>query len=177
MPHSGIRPLFDLLHLNSYLMLEAIEQFDEQTSQERVLGHSKNSFKFVLGHIVWSRGGILGLLGKPLNYPWLEKFGGGQSHSDGSDYPQLSEVAAAYTRVATSVEKDLHALTEEAFMAPIADVPGEQENTLRGAISFWVWQDCYHTGQVGSILTTLGLTDLKTLHYERKQRRTTGGLR
>ncbi len=55
-------------------------------------------------------------------------------------------------------------------MKTAENVPGEQEQTIRSAISFWVWQDCYHTGQTGSMLTTLGLTDLKTLYYDRKAR-------
>jgi len=60
-------------------------------------------------------------------------------------------------------------------MEPAEGVPGEQESTARGAIAFWVWQDCYHTGQIGSIVTTLGLVDLKTLHYERQQRLQSSG--
>lgn len=170
MPHTSLRPLYDLVRLNSYLMMETIEQFDEDKAKERVLGGSRNSFKFVLGHIVWSRCRIADLLGESQSFPWLGKFAGGQSHSDGSDYPALSELAAAYEDVALALEEAFEGLSEDEFMSRTDNVPGEQENTVRGAISFWVWQDSYHMGQVGSILTTLGLTDLKTLHYERRDR-------
>lgn len=41
--------------------------------------------------------------------------------------------------------------------------------TTRGGISFWVWQDGYHMGQTGFILTTLGLTDIKKLYHKKKE--------
>lgn len=170
MPHTSIRPLYDLIRLNSILMIEAIDQFDEDTAKERILGGSKNSFKFLLGHMTWVRCMMSNSLGEPQSFPWADKFGGGQAHTDGSDYPKLSELAAAYKEVADFLETKLANLSEEDFMKPAENIPGEQEQTVRGAISFWVWQDCYHTGQTGSILTTVGLADLKTLYYNRKDR-------
>ena len=170
MPESCVRPLYDLLQLNSYLMLEAIDEFDEDSASERVLGGSKNSFKFVLGHIIWSRCRISDLLDEPLSFPWIGRFAGGQSQTDGADYPSLRELGQAYEELAIFLEQRLDSFSEAQLMHGLEDVLGEQENTVRGAISFWVWQDCYHLGQVGSILTTLGLTDFKTLHYNRKER-------
>ena len=72
--------------------------------------------------------------------------------------------------MADFLERKLEGLSEEELMKSADNVPGEQEQTVRGAVSFWVWQDCYHTGQVGSILTTLGLPDMKTLYYQKKER-------
>ena len=163
MPHTCIQPLYDLIRLNSILILEAIDQFDEDTANERVLGGSRNSFKFLLGHIIWVRCMMSNSLNEPQTFPWADKFGGGRSQSDGSDYPKLSELAAAYKEVGDFLERKTENLSEEDLMASADNVPGEQEQTVRGAVSFWVWQDCYHTGQIGSILTTVGLTDLKTL--------------
>lgn len=170
MPHTCIQSLYDLIRLNSILMLEAIDQFDEDSASERILGGSKNSFKFVLGHITWARCMVSNALGERQGFPAAEKFAGGKSQSDGSDYPTLSELAAAYKSVAAFLEKKLDSLTEDDLMKSADNIPGEQEQSVRGAVSFWVWQDCYHIGQTGSMLTTLGLTDLKTLYYDRKAR-------
>lgn len=170
MPHTYVQPLYDLIYLNTFQMLEAIDQFDETKSQERILGQSKNSFKFVLGHIIWGRCKMLSVLGESKPFPWLEKFAGGQAHTDGSDYPPLSVLASAYKEVSDFLEGKLEGLSEEALMTKREDAFGEQEKTTRGLIAFWVWQDCYHMGQVGSILTTLGLADLKTLYYRKKER-------
>ena len=100
MPHTCIQPLYDLIHLNTLQMLEAIDQFDENKAKERILGGGKNSFTFVLGHIIWDRCQMSKTLGEPQSFPWLEKFASGQTHTDGSDYPALSELATAYKEMA-----------------------------------------------------------------------------
>lgn len=168
MPHTTIQPLYDLIHLNTFQMIEAIEQFDENTARERVLGGGKNSFKFILGHIIWDRCQMSKILGEPQSFPWVDKFASGQAHTDGSDYPQLSELAAAYLELAKFLEHKLESMTEAKLMERTGHAFPEQEQTIRGGISFWVWQDCYHMGQTGSILTTLGLTDIKTLYHNKK---------
>ena len=159
-----------LIHLNTYLMQEVINQFDDANARKRVLGGSKNSFTFILGHIIWCRSRMASILGEPLDFPWMARFAGGQSQTDGSDYPDLAALAAAYEKLAAVLKRKLKSVSEEEFMVATEGVPGEQENTARGTIAFWVWQDCYHMGQVGSVVTTLGLTDLKTLHHDRQQR-------
>jgi uncharacterized damage-inducible protein DinB len=151
-------------------MLEAIEQFDENKANERVLGGGRSSFKFVLGHIIWDRCQMTKILGEPQSFPWVEKFASGQSHADSSDYPELSELANAYKELAVFLERKLESLSEEALMKSTENAFPEQEKTIRGGISFWVWQDCYHMGQTGSILTTLGLPDIKTLYHTKKER-------
>ena len=55
MPHTCSQSLYDLMHLNTVLIREAIDQFDEDKAKERILGGSKNSFKFMLGHMMWIR--------------------------------------------------------------------------------------------------------------------------
>lgn len=126
----------------------------------------------MLGHIVWTRCRVLGLAGEATTYPWLDKFAGGARQSEGSDYPTLRELGAAYSEVSEAMNRRLEGLSDAVLLEAVDDVPGEQEPTLRGVLTFWVWQDCYHLGQVGSILTTLGLTDFEALHYRRKQRLT-----
>ena len=170
MPHTCSQSLYDLMHLNTVLIREAIDQFDEDKAKERILGGSKNSFKFMLGHMMWIRCLMSKTLGEARSFPWTDKFGHNQSQTDGSDYPKLSEPAAAYKELADFLERKLEGLSEEELMKSADNVAGEQEQTVRGAVSFWVWQDCYHTGQVGSILTTLGLPDMKTLYYQKKER-------
>lgn len=170
MPHTCIQPLYDLIHFNTFQMLEAIEQFDENKANQRILGGGKNSFKFVLGHLIWDRCQMSKILGEPQSFPWIEKFASGQPHTDGSDYPVLSELATAYKELADFIERKLENLSEEELMKGIENAFPEQEKTIRGAIAFWVWQDCYHMGQTGSILTTLGLTDIKTMYHNKKKR-------
>ncbi len=105
MPHTGIQPLYDLIGLNSILILEAIDHFNQNTASERILGGSKNSFKFVLGHITWARCMMSNALGERQGFPGAEKFAGGQSQTDGSDYPSLAELAAAYKDVAGFLDR------------------------------------------------------------------------
>jgi len=168
MPHTSIQPLYDIIQLNSIQMIEAIDQFDENTARERILGGGKNSFKFILGHIIWDRCQISKILGEPQSFPWVGKFASGQKHSDGSDYPPLAELGDAYKKLADFLEEKLENLPEDAVMKATENAFPEQEKTIRGGIAFWVWQDCYHMGQTGSILTTLGLTDIKTLYHNKK---------
>ena len=170
MPTSLMRPLYDLLHLNTYLMEEALEEFDEAAANVRLLGGSRNSFKFVLGHVVWSRCRILAIVGEQKAYPWLHAFAGGATQSDGSDYPSLADLSTAYRDVSAAMMAGLDGMSDAALLEPADGVPGEQEPTTRGTLAFWVWQDCYDLGQVGSMLTSLGLTNFKELHYRRAQR-------
>jgi hypothetical protein len=58
-------------------MQEAIKQFNDTTAGERVLGGSKNSFTFVLGHIIWCRCRVASILGEAQEFPWLARFAGG----------------------------------------------------------------------------------------------------
>ena len=169
MAHTCVQPLYDLIQLNTIQMLEAIEQFDENKAKERLLGGGRNSFKFILGHIIWDRCQITKILGEPKDFPWLEKFASGTAHSDGSDYPKLSELGAAYKSLADFLDKKLAGLSEAELMKRTENAFPEQEKTIRGGITFWVWQDCYHMGQTGAILTTLGLTDIKTLYHNKKK--------
>ena len=57
------------MHLNSVLIREAIDQFDEDKAKERILGGSKNSFKFVLGHMIWIRCLMSKTLGAARSFP------------------------------------------------------------------------------------------------------------
>ena len=91
---------------------------------------------------------------------------GSTGASDGSGYPEMAELQAAWSELSTQV---LHALEsasdEDLERRPGADSP-HAEKTVLEALSFYAWHEPYHLGQLGTLRAQFGLKPTATLAVE-----------
>ncbi len=91
---------------------------------------------------------------------------GSTGASDGSGYPEMAELRAAWSELSTQV---LHALEsasdEDLERRPGADSP-HAEKTVLEALSFYAWHEPYHLGQLGTLRAQFGLKPTATLAVE-----------
>jgi uncharacterized damage-inducible protein DinB len=87
--------------------------------------------------------------------------------TDGTNYPSITEMRASWNTLSNRVTEELERATEERLLEPfemLEQILGEQ-NAL-GVLSYIMWHEVYHIGQIGTIRTLLGLRPMFDLMAE-----------
>lgn len=120
-----------------------------------------NSFNWIVGHLVISRGGILKLLNAE---PVLSLKEYGDTYSRGSSplvdstkALPIAELLAAYDETQERILSALDAVDEAYLAQPIKP---EDETTIGGRVSFLAWHDSYHAGQLEILRQLTGKNDV-----------------
>lgn len=155
----------DVFKMNAYHVDLVLEQVTEDQAKERLLGGGRNSLRWLIGHLIWDRSALLKTLGADPEYPWDDYFKSDKVHTDGTEYPSMGEIKKEWDRVHSLLIGKLESLDAADAQRTGPQLP-HQQPTLMGAAAFWLWQDCYHVGQIGSLRTLLGLNPLKQAYHD-----------
>ena len=149
MDKATLAMLFEATHSRLHLNVEGITHSDSLFYPL----HGGNCPNWVLGHIVWSRNSVLGLLGEaPV---WNEQVAsryqrGSEPFADASEAQPLEEILAAFDDSQDTILTALKRTTEPALAAP------HKQGTVGQRLAFLHCHEAYHIGQLGLLRRLLG---------------------
>lgn len=123
------------------------------------------SISWALGHLLFFRNQAIALLGGTSDDSFARFVNGGAT--DGSNYPDISELRETWERVGKELSERLADLTDDQLARPSGSGAGPHgEKTLFDELVFLVWHEAYHLGTIGSIRPALGLRPTAELVVE-----------
>jgi uncharacterized damage-inducible protein DinB len=147
------------LKLGDYLLKTALENLSDEELHRRG-GPQSNSMLWITGHLALSRSRMLKLAGGDNDFPWPDLFSRGSAMQASSDYPALDEVLGAWDEASGRLLAALPRMTpEQLFAKSPQSLPGD-DKSVRGALSFLVYHEAYHIGQMGYLRKMLGYESL-----------------
>jgi uncharacterized damage-inducible protein DinB len=139
--------------MTDYLIPMVLEDLSDEDARKRARGDEGPSIAWIVGHLLHYRYHVMELLGVERENPWEEKFAEAEA-TDGSDYPSVAELAAAWERVSSDFAEVMASMSDEDFERPAVGV--REERTLRDQVVFYAWHEGYHMGALGAQLKRLG---------------------
>ena len=138
-----------------FMIPMVLDDLTDEQARTRPRGEGGPSIAWTIGHLLNYRIFMLNRFGAERENPYEEKFGDVPA-TDGSDYPSLAELRAAWDDLASDFMAALGALSEEELGARLQD-GWHAEQVLRDQIVFFAWHEGYHMGAIGQIRKELGL--------------------
>jgi hypothetical protein len=134
------------------------KSFDGLTPEEwlRRPSESSNHLLWIVGHVVWARGALLGFLGSPWSTPWLPLFARGAKLDPSAAYPTPQQAALALEDVSARLTAALEAATEESLSQPSPERIPSADGKIAGLVDFLSFHDSYHVGQAAYLRCWLG---------------------
>jgi uncharacterized damage-inducible protein DinB len=132
----------------------ALEGLSEKDALGRVLEKS-NHTNWLLGHVLHCRYMLANMLGVQESNPFGKIYWG---KMDEKNFPSFAEVTKHFPVISIKLIEKLSSLTDTELDAkPTADKP-----SLTEIISFFVYHEAYHIGQIGLTRKLIGLEPLKS---------------
>jgi len=156
-----IRPITESLRVTDFFMALLTDDLTNDQAVQRVRGTEGPSISWVVGHLLNARCEMMKLIDPEVENPFAEQFDRLVAATDGSDYPAMADLMTSWREISERVHGTMASVTDEELDRPIKEVgiPHEEKNLL-GVLVYIVWHETYHTGQIGTIRTQLGLRPL-----------------
>ena len=116
-----------------------------------------NHIAWIVGHVTWTRKGLLARLGTEWTTPWLGMFARGVKLDESAKYPSPGELMDAWKEAGGVLCSALEHAPEE-LLSKTAAPPGPPtaDGKISGVIRFLAWHETYHVGQVSIVACMLG---------------------
>jgi len=115
-----------------------------------------NHLSWIVGHIVWARAAVAGMLGSPISKPWFSLVSRGSKKIDPERFPKPEELVLALQEVTAVLGTAMENATEEALSGPPpAQIPST-DGKLSGTVAFLAWHDTLHVGQTVYLRSWMG---------------------
>ena len=159
------QPIISTLKFSDFIMSLATSDVQDEVGRERARTTEGPSIAWILGHLIHHRCEMLGLLGQEHSDRFASLFAS-KGASDGRDYPEMSELRAAWTDLSSRVVAALEAASDRELESRPGGESPHAEKTVLEALAFLSWHEPYHLGQLGTLRAQLGLTPIATLAVE-----------
>lgn len=147
------------LKLGDYLLKTALENLSDEELHRRG-GPQSNSMLWITGHLALSRHRMLKLAGEDREFAWADLFSRGSAIQAPDAYPPLDEVLQAWDRGSSELLAALPKMTPSQLFAKSPQSLPTDDKSVRGALSFLVYHEAYHIGQMGYLRKMLGYESL-----------------
>jgi uncharacterized damage-inducible protein DinB len=152
--HPSVRPLSEILKLNTGLLHRCVKGLTEDEARRRVDGRA-NNVVFIALHMADARFHLVGWLGLELENPFV-RFETVRHIDEVEEFPALTEVLEAWDRVSEALAAHLPTLDTDALQAPAPfDLP-VGEGRILDCLAFMTQHESYHIGQLSILRKQLG---------------------
>jgi uncharacterized damage-inducible protein DinB len=152
-PTEALKAQFDMQTRLFSNVLDGITEAEAGTRENDHVNH----MKYIAGHVLNTRlGAVANFTGQQPDNTYAAQFGRGVAIDPNASYPPLSEIAAKWKESAQKLSDGLANVPAEALASkspaqfPIGD------DTVQGALSFFLSHEAYHIGQLGLLRKMLG---------------------
>lgn len=150
-----LRALYFVIHRTVRRNLEGVSH-DESLLSPEPFGNNAN---WVLGHLVDSAEGVLGLLGQPrvLESGALARYRRGtEPLIDAAEALPLERLLEAWDEASKRINIGLKSIAEERIDGPVPAELAWMGTTIGAAVAFASFHQSYHAGQLGLLRRLLG---------------------
>ena len=123
---SMAKPIEDSLRFTDFIMDLVTGDMKNEDAVKRARGDEGASISWVVGHLIHYRYLIMNLLGAEKENPFAEKFGNAGA-SDGSDYPDISELRRSWKEASEEAIGVVAAATDEQLTNPLGGPDSRME--------------------------------------------------
>jgi len=153
-----IRPIAETKKLSDFFIDLLTSDLTDEQSNQRVREPEGASIVWHLGHLCHARCELLTVVGEEVNNTFEPLFERRISATDGTNYPGISAMRKSWEDLAEHVSDVLENVTTEQLFVSLEGMgqPHGEKNVL-GVVSYVMWHEVYHIGQIGTVRTLLGL--------------------
>lgn len=108
---------------------------------------ASNHLFWIVGHIMWARTAVLGMLGASWSRPWLTLFARGGNLAAADQYPSLEEINAAWDEQSAALISALENASPEIMASPAPERIPSFDGTKAGTIELLGQHEAGHVGQ------------------------------
>lgn len=152
-------PLKIIFDLNTKLFINSFEEIDEEAANER-FDLKTNSMIFIACHLLDARYHFASLLKIETSFEFKDLFDSASNIDDMEDYPTVSGIKNAWTKISQEIMQKLHEIQEDELIRFIDTKLPINEKNLLGEISFLIQHESYHIGQLGFLRKSFGYPSL-----------------
>jgi len=145
----------DLLSMQAQIFNNAFDGITDKDTLKRP-NDQVNHINWLLGHLATCRFMLLNLIGGNDSDPYFNIYFKGINTS--IKYPALKEIKANWNKASKLLIERIESLSEEEMDTEISGKGGKPKDF----ISFFIYHEAYHLGQVGYARKYLGLPVLKS---------------
>ena len=123
-----------------------------------------NHIVWIVGHMMWARKGLLGLLGTQWSQPWIDSFAIHAKCDNGAAYPSPDALVGAWREASGVLAGALGNVSENALAQPSKNPhaqpskagPPSLDGKISGVVKYLAIHEIYHVGQVSYLRHWLG---------------------
>jgi uncharacterized damage-inducible protein DinB len=143
------------LRFTNFIMNVVTSDVKEEDARRRARDSEGPSISWIVGHLLRYRYDMMKLLGHERLNSLADTFG--SSATNGSDYPDLKVIVAAWNEAVQELDKVIATVGDEQILAKIGGAGSPHgEKTVLQSLSFYIWHESYHMGQLGTLRTQWG---------------------
>ena len=117
-----------------------------------------NTAHWILGHVTYSRNGLLRMAGADVpSEDWEAAFGRGAEPGAGEDGPQVADLIERFQAAGERISAHFDSMSTEAAEAPAPYEMPDGSKTVGDVLHFMYFHETYHLGQIGYIRRLEGL--------------------
>jgi len=145
----------DLLKMQAGIFYNAFEGITEKDALKRP-NEKVNHINWLLGHLATCRFMLLNLIGGKEADPYFNIYF--TAINTQTNYPSINDIRANWEKGSVLLFEKINSLSEEEMETPIPGKGGMPKDF----ISFFIYHEAYHLGQIGYVRKFLGLPVLKS---------------
>lgn len=148
-----------LLKAGNYLLNKGVADLDMEQYYEQI-GERSNPIVWIAGHMTNSRYNALKMLRVEAEFSWQETFKRGSRYHPDRDYPTVEELLEAWQSGSEVLIEKVSQLEEAELSRKLPAKFPHGDNTVMGMLSFIVFHESHHMGQISYIRRCIGLEGL-----------------
>ena len=154
----AVRPLGELLKLNTRLFLNSLDGVGDDVAQRRP-GDGGNSMAFIALHVLDARCWLTGYLGREYAHPYHE-LESVRHIEEIEEFPAIEGVRTVWREVSAILQHRFAELTESDLKAESSQKFPIEDSSVLGGIAFMLSHESYHIGQLGFLRNAFGVGPL-----------------
>jgi len=111
-------------------------------------GGKGNPIAWIVGHVTWTRGRLLGRIGVTWSQPWLDLCARGSKVEQTTQYPAPETLLDAWREVSGILGDALENVSEDALAQPVTQGPPSSDGKVSGVVNFLAIHETQHLGQI-----------------------------
>jgi uncharacterized damage-inducible protein DinB len=154
-----IKPLIEIVKLNSRLFLNCFDGVDDAVAVRR-MDEKVNNMAFVAVHLADARVHLVNYLGKPLRNPF-EEFTDVRSIDEVKTFPSVEILRTEWKKASSELEGVLLQCSSATLSEPSVENFPLGDKTKLGVLAFILQHESYHIGQLALLRKHFGLAAMK----------------
>jgi len=168
MKASSVIALESILDINNLTILSVYKDLKPEHYYAQLEGSYFAPITWQAGHITNSRFGLakdLGIDVSTIRREMTDPEMFNKAYDPSLNYDGM-EIKSDWDAITAKIKERIATITEEEFLAEIETKLPTKDKTSRGVMSFMMWHESYHLGQMGGLRKYFGYLDVQHTFYD-----------